>query len=170
MWTRHDWLAPRVSTWGCASRSIVLSPVHIVGGGRRFRISRISGDVTFVFAEHRVGARGPGQGGKRKIHAANGRGADVRHAPEAHGKHIAPARCVEVGQGPVQVSGVVGGQGDGWAADRVPRHEFLSGRRLTAPVRDPASSYRYCYGRRRCKSRRKININNNIRISTEIRD
>jgi len=65
------------------------------------------------FAEHRVGTSGPGKSGQGDGHEANGRGADVRHAPEAQRQHTAFPRRDAPGQGPLQVSCVVRGQADG---------------------------------------------------------
>lgn len=79
-------------------------------------------------SEYRVGASGPGESGQGDGHATYGRGADVRHAPEAQGQHVALARRDAVGQGPVQVPGLVGGPADGRVADHIPRHGLLPGR------------------------------------------
>lgn len=86
-------------------------------------------------SERRVGTGGPRQGGQGDGHETHGRGADVRHAPEVQGEHVAPARGDAAGQGPVQVSSVVRGPADGRAADRVPGHGLPPGRRRLIPRR-----------------------------------
>lgn len=74
-----------------------------------------------------MGTSGSWKSGQGDGHAANGRGADVRHAPEAQRQYAAFPRRDAPGQGPLQVSGVVCGQADGRTADGVSGHGLLSG-------------------------------------------